>query len=443
MPPTPNTPSLYPFTPKSSYTPGIQAMISKLKNDLARLLRKTEKYTKTDMVAFFVANFWINIGRVISIATGMLLTVGFANLLTPEQFGTYKYVIALAGTIGAFSLHGMSGALMRALAQGKKHVIPGVVNAAMLWSVPASILTLAVSAYYFYQGNEQLGFALVFVAAANTLGNGYGLSKSILLALGDFKRNTIVSVPRTLFPVVCVLAALTLTQNVTWVLFAYFTSNTLAAFIQYRWSLRDLKVVGSNKDVSETVTYSKHLSLVGFFVLISGQIDQLLLFHFTGAAPLALYALALAPIKEVRNLLDNILLIAFPKIAARTEAEVRQTMALRIKQLLILSLLAVMGYILLVPFLFKYLFPKYIAAIFITQILSITLLFQWRGLIDTFILTHGMVKKRYIAILSSQAIEFLLFCTLIPLFGLWGAIAATVLSEAVAALSIYLVYKMR
>lgn len=418
-------------------------MISKLKNDLARLLRKTEKYTKTDMVAFFVANFWINIGRVISIATGMLLTVAFANLLTPEQFGTYKYVLAIAGTIVAFSLNNISGALMRALAQGKKHVIPGVVNAAMLWSIPASILTLAVSAYYFYQGNEQLGFALVFVATANTLGSGYGLSKSILLAIGDFKNNTLISVPRTLFPVACVMLALILTGDVVWVLFAYFASNTLAAFAQYRWSLWYLKVVGSTKDVAETITYGKHLSILGFLVLISGQIDQLLLWHFTGPTALAVYALALAPVKELRNLLDNVLSIAFPKIAVRTEEEVRKMMPLRVRQLFIISVIAVVFYVALSPFLFTYLFPKYISAILVTQVLSLLILFQWRGLIDTYIITHGAVKKRYVAILSSQAVEFVLFCTLIPLFGLWGAVWATVLSEGGAALALYLVYRKR
>ena len=418
-------------------------MISRLKASLYRLLRKSEKYTKTDMVAFFVANFWINIGRVMSIATGMILTIAFANLLTPEQFGTYKYVLAIAGTIVAFSLNNISGALMRALAQGKKHVIPSVVNSAMLWSLPASILTLAVSAYYFYQGNEQLGFALVFVSAANTLGNGYGLSKSILIATGEFKNNTLISIPRTLFPVACVLLALVLTGNVTWVLFAYFASNTLAAYAQYRWSLWHLKVVSSDKDVAETVTYGKHLSILGFFVLISSQIDQLLLWHFTGPTALAVYTLALAPVKELRNLLDNVLSIAFPKIAVRTEEEVRKMMPLRVRQLFIISIVATISYVAFAPLLFTYVFPKYISAILVTQVLSLLILFQWRGLIDTYIITHGAVKKRYIAILSSQVVEFVLFCTLIPFFGLWGAVWATVLSEGGAALALYLVYKKR
>lgn len=416
-------------------------MISKFKNSLGRLLRKTEKYTKTDMVSFFVANFWINIGRILSIGTGMILTVAFANLLSPETFGTYKYVLAVAGTITAFSLNNISGALMRAIAQGKKHVIPGVVRTTIWWSMPASIIALLVGGYYFYQGNHTLGYAFIFVAFANALGNGYGLSKSILVAIGDFKRNTLISIPRTMLPVLCVVGALFLTHNVIWILFAYFASNTIASYLQYLWSLRALKVEESTKDVDDVVRYGKHLSILGFFVLISGQIDQLLLWHYTGAAALAIYGLALTPIKELRNLLDNILAIAFPKMAARSEEEVRSMLPLRIKQLFFLSAVACASYILFSPLLFTHLFPKYVSSILVTQVLSLSILFQWRGLIDTYIITHGAVKKRYIAILSSQAAEFALFCTLIPLFNLWGAVWATVLSEAVAALALYVVYR--
>ena len=416
-------------------------MLEGIKKHLYPYLRSTEKYTKTDMVHFFVSNFWINIGRVTSIGIGMILTVAFAHLLTPEQFGSYKYVLAAASVVGAFTLNNMSGALMRAVAQGKQHVVPALVRSMMLWSIPASLVATAIGGYYLFHSNNTLGYGFLFIAAFNVLSNGFGLAKSVIVAKGDFKNSFIYGLPRTAFPVVVIVGTLFFTQNIVWVLFAYFFSNAAANWAQYVWTIKRFNIRESSQDVAETLRFGKQLSILGFFIIVSGQIDQLLLFHFSGGASLAIYALALAPVLEARNLLDNFLSILFPKLAAQSKETARKGLSLRLKQLSLIAFVMTVAYIGLVPFLFKLLFPKYLPSIMVSQILALCILFQPRGIIDTYIVAHGEIKKRYIAVLSSQAVEFVLFCTLIPFFGLWGAVWATVLSEAGASLSLYLIYK--
>jgi O-antigen/teichoic acid export membrane protein len=416
-------------------------MIAWTKQQLYSLLRWSEKYTKTDMVYFFSSNVWMNLGRVVAIATGLTLTTAFANLLSPESFGVYKYVLAAASLVGAFTLNNVSGALMRAIAQGKQHVTPGVVRTMMLWSIPASIVSCAIGVYYLLQGNSTLGYGFLFIAVFNILSNGYGLAKSVIIAKGEFGKSFLYSLPRTIFPVVVVIATLLVTKNIIWLLAAYFFSNAFASWVQYLWTIHRFNIRGSNQDVEETVRFGKHLSVLGFFVLVSGQVDQLLLFHFSGGTELALYALALAPVREAHNLLNNFLSVLFPKLAAKSKEDARKGLSLRLKQLTFIAAALTLVYIALVPFLFTYLFPKYAASILVSQVLALIVLFQPRGVIDAYIVAHGEIKKRYVAVLSSQAVEFVLFCTLIPLFGLWGAVWATVLSEAGAALSLYLIYR--
>ncbi|MEI6863775.1 MAG: polysaccharide biosynthesis C-terminal domain-containing protein [Candidatus Adlerbacteria bacterium] len=416
-------------------------MIRKAKQGLYDLLRRSEKYTKTDMVYFFMSNVWFNLGRVIAIASGLILTTAFANLFSPELFGTYKYVVAAASVVGAFSLNSMGGALMRAVAQGKQHVVPALVRTMMLWSVPASLVSTGIGGYYFLQGNSTLGYGFLFIAVFNIISNGFGLAKSIIVAKGDFKHSFFYSIPRLLFPIIVIVATLLFTQDVVWILAAYFFSNALGSWVQYLWTIRRFKITGSNQDVSETITFGKHLSALGFFLLVSGQIDQLLLFHFSGGTELAIYALALAPVLETRNILDNVLSILFPKLAAKEKNDAKQSLSLRLRQLTISAILLTGIYIACVPFLFTFLFPKYLPSILVSQALALMILFQPRGVIDSYIVAHGEVKKRYIAVLSSQAVEFILFCALIPFFGLWGAVWATILSEAGASLSLYMIYK--
>jgi O-antigen/teichoic acid export membrane protein len=416
-------------------------MFTAAKQRLYGFLRWTEKYAKTDMVYLMSSNFWLVAPRFLILFIGMGLTVAFANLLPPSVYGTYKYVIAASAFVAAFSLNSMNQSVMRSVAQGNAGVVPGLIRTSMIWSLPASIVTLGLSAYYFSHSNTTLAFGFLFIAITNVLSNGYGLSKSMLIAIGDFKNNTFFGFPRAVLSILIVLATLVITRNVVWILFAYFATNTFMGWSQYRYTMKKLGARESKEGLKEAITFGKHMSVLGFFMLISGQIDQILLFHFTGAAELAVYALALAPVQEAQNLIANFSTIIFPKLARKTKEEVRTSLPLRLKQLSLLSLLGTAGYIICVPFLFKYLFPKYLASVLISQVMALTILFQGKGIIESLLIAHGEVKKRYTAILASQAIEFALFCTLIPLFGLWGAVWGTVLAEAGAATTMYMIYK--
>ncbi len=415
-------------------------MFETLKKPLYRLLRWSEKYAKTDMVHFFSANFWLNASRFISIGTGMLLTIAFANLLSPETFGTYKYVIAAAGLVASFSMSGLSTAIMRAVAQGKFNIIPGAVRSAALWSLPASIASFGISIYYFAQGNSELGYAFLFIAVNNVLSGGIGVTKGVWYAAGEFKVATISGLPKIIVPFVVIFLTIVFTKSVVFILLAYFFSNLALSIGGYWFMLWWFKVKASKEGLPETLKYGKQMTALGFFQLVSGQIDQLLLFHFVGAAPLAVYALAQGPVREIQNLLNNFLTVLFPKIASKTEEEVHKMLPARILQMIIVSTALAIIYIIAAPFLFTYLFPKYLPAIFVSQVLAVTTIFQSKNIIDTFFITHGQVWNRSRIILISQAMEFALFLVLIPFFGLWGAVWATVISEVFAALTYLWIY---
>lgn len=374
----------------------------------------------------------------------MLLTIAFTNLLTPEQFGTYKYVIAAAGFIGTFSLNGLSTAATRAIAQGRWNVIPALVRTGVLWSLPGSIGALSASAYYFAHANSDLGFAFLFIAITNSIGIGIGSLKGAWQAAGEYRVGMLSGIPKIFVPFLAILLTIIVTKNVVWILFVYFFSNILLSLGGYYFMLWWFNVKGSPQEVAETIRYGKQMTVLGFFQIASGQIDQLLLFHFVGPAQLAIYALALSPVEEAQNLLNNFLTVFFRKIANKTKHEVHETLPLRLRQMFIASIALTVIYIVLIPFLFTYIFPKYEASILVSQILALTILLLPKGVIDTYFLSHAEVGKRSRVILISQMIEFALFFILIPLFGLWGAVAATLASEVIVAVFYLITYrKMR
>lgn len=418
-------------------------MLEFIKNPLYKLLRWSEKYTKTDMVHFASSNFWLTGGRVAALGSGIVLTIAFANLLSPELFGTYKYVLAGFGLMTAFSLTGLSASIMRVSAQGRQSAIPGLVRRSMVWSLPASAIALGVAGYYFVHANYVLGWGFAFIAVFSILNNGYGLSKFIFAGIGDFKKSTITGLPRTLFPIVVIVATLLITHNIIYILLAYFASNALASWVLYRWLIKHYHIPDSPEHVPTAMRFGIHMSIIGFFQLANGQLDSLLLWHFADPATLAVFALAMSPIQQVMSFMNNFFSIAFPKLAVKTKEEVYRALPLRLTQMFIVSLVAAGGYIALAPIVFTALFPKYHASILASQVLACIIILQPKGFIDALFVAHGEVKKRYKLIIVTQIADLLLTVGLIPVFGLWGAVAAAILSEAASAITLWIMYRQR
>ena len=79
-------------------------MLHTLQRRIYSLLRRSERFTRTDMVYLAKNGSWMVGAHVVSTVLGLGLTIAFANLVTPEVYGQYKYVISVAAIIGALVL---------------------------------------------------------------------------------------------------------------------------------------------------------------------------------------------------------------------------------------------------------------------------------------------------------------------------------------------------
>ncbi len=408
---------------------------------LYTLLRWSEKYTKTDMVYFMQGNFWLIGGRVLATGSGFLLTIAFANLLNPTAFGTYKYVLAIAAVIGAFSLGGMGAAVMRAMAMGERNVVPGVARVNMLWSLPAAIVAAAIAGWYAWNGNIVLSGGILMIALTTPLMNNYGLAKSIYIGMKDFQTLALITIPRNLIAIGVLIGTLFLTQNVLIILTIYFLSNLIASWSGYRYAIKKYGIKDEKENVAETVTFGKHWSVMGTVSQLVGNLDQLMLWHFVGPVALAMYAFASAPVRELKSLTDNVNTLLFPKYALKTVEEMKETAPLRIKQLLLVSVTMALIYIAAAQILFQTLFPQYMDAVFASQILALGLALQPKNIIEMMLFAQGNVRLRYITTFFAQGARVLLWLILIPLYGFMGAVIGFLIADVLAALSMWWAYK--
>jgi short subunit fatty acids transporter len=74
----------------------MEAENSAAKSKLISLLRKSEKYTKTDMVYLLKGGFWLNLNNVISSGLSFVLSILFAKYVSKEAYGSYQFLISFA-----------------------------------------------------------------------------------------------------------------------------------------------------------------------------------------------------------------------------------------------------------------------------------------------------------------------------------------------------------
>lgn len=401
-------------------------MVKRIKDKTAQVLRWSERYTKTDMLYLTKGGFWVGIKRVVGTSAGLALSVALANLLPQEAFGNYKFVLSLAAVIAAFSLTGMTAAVTRAVARGYEGTIKLGVLENLKWSWGMIALSLAGAAYYFINDNSFLGAALIITAAFLPVIYSFDLTAALFKGRKDFRRDAFYALPRLLFPPLALIATLFITSNPLILLLVYFSSQAIVVVGTFITAVLTQKL--NTVTDTETLRFSKHLSVMGVLDTVSGSLDKILLFHFLGAAPLAVYAFATAPINEFRKLNSLILTPAFPKLSQRPLAELKKTLPYRMGLLFLVIVPIIGAYILAAPYIYELIFPRYMESVIFSQVFALSLLFMPLPILREALTAHLRQRELYIVRTATPLMHIIFVVILLPLYGIWGAISALLLT---------------
>ena len=406
-------------------------MIATTKERLRRLLAWSEKYTKTDMIYVARGGFWITLGRIAGAGSGFLLTLLLANTLSKETFGTYKFVQSIAGIVVAFSLSGMGTAITQAVARGNDGALYTGFRSFMRWSVLMTITAWCAAGYYFFNGNETLGWSLLVIGLALPLSQGGGFYSPFLIGKKDFRRETLFGITATITPMIVTGITAFFTESVPLLVLAFFGTGAITGMVLYRLTVRMYSPGRTDEDTP--VTYGKHLSVMNILGMVSFQLDRLLVFHYLGAAQMALYAVALAAPQQLRFGSKLLSTMALPKFSANDPSEVRRTLPRKALIVLLGSALIAGTYIVLAPFFFAIFFPTYTDAVIYSQIFSLVILFFPVSLIQQFFVGQMRKKELYVLQIIVPMVKIVLLFVLLPRYGIWGALIAIFSMEIVRA----------
>ena len=406
---------------------------------LRRFLKWSEKYTKTDMVYLASGGFWTTLGYALQVLGGVVTMVALANLIDANTFGTYQFIISTATILGVFTLTGMGLAINRAVAQGRDGAFRAGLRTKLKWSIGITLASGATAGYYFYNDNDTLGTAFLLVGALAPFIESFRLYEPFLEGKRRFKEAAIIGSIRKVLPMIAMVSALFLTDNVVHLIGVYFLSNALSYILMYavviyrhrpplEYSLEDTR-------------FSKHLSVMQLLQRLAGHADKILIFHFLGAAPVATFTIAQLAMRYSSKAVSTVSAVALPKLAVRDLSTLQRTLPRKVLIFSGVMGVAALAYILIVPFLFPILFPAYPEAIALSQVLALTMLFVPRNLYQKALTAHAQTNSLYILQVATPLTKLALLGILLPLYGLWGAVSAILLTNLFSAVLMYVLFK--
>jgi O-antigen/teichoic acid export membrane protein len=413
---------------------GGNTMIESAKDATVGLLRKTEKYTKTDMVYLTSGGFWLFLKTGISAALALLVSVAFANLIIPETYGAYKYVFSIFGLLALFTLGGLGTSVMKSVAQGYDGTPGAILNIKIRWGLLGSIGSVAVAVYYFLNGNSELGSAFAVVAFFLPFVDTFGIWSTILTGKQLFKASVLYETITQAISALAVIIALLLSDTLWVILLSYFASMTIVRYIVYRHVIR-LYTKNDAVDPS-ALKYGKHLSVLDVLSTAVEALDGILMWQFVGAAPLAVYSFAKSIPLQMSQALRRIPTLAFPKFATRDLRSMKKGMLSKVVLLTLLLGAITIAYILAAPTLFSLLFPQYMEAVPYTQLYALTLLLFPKKLIGTALSAKGYIKQQYVNSILTLTSKVILLFVLVPRYGIPGAIVAELVTQTVSYVTI-------
>lgn len=403
-------------------------------NILTRFLRWTEKYTKTDMVYLASGGFWLTLGQTMSSVSAFALAIAFANLVPPETYGTYKYLLSVAGIFAIFSLPGMGTALTRAVAKGKEGVIHATTRSRVLHSLVGSVIALGGSGYYFLNGNIELSLAFLIIATTLPFVDAFTGYVVYFIGKRRFDLQTKYHFIAQLATIPPLIATIYFTNNLALILLAYFLPLIAIRAIFYWHVARTIPVQATTEEEKEVCAYGKHLTAMQILGTVAMQIDKILIWKFFGPVQVAMYTFALAIPEQTKGPLKGVGELAFPKFAAQTIEQIQGNMPSLWRKigLYALTLLGIsLMYILAAPFIFQIFFPQYMESVLYSQIFALSIITNVGSIPMAILSSQKRTSAQYIIATSQPVIAVALLVFLVPLYGIMGAIIALIVSKYV------------
>lgn len=348
-------------------------MLNNIKSKLYNILRQSEKYIKTDMVYLAKGTFWLSTGQMLSSAATFLLAIAFAHFISQETYGTYKYILSMAGIFATANLRGMATAVIQAVARGREGVLIPALREKIRWGSLGSVASIMIGIYYYWNGNITLATSFWLIAVFIPFFDSFEIYDSYLQGKKLFGASALYGAVGQIIPTALLICVVFLTDNLYILIFTYFAAWTITRMVIFLRAIKKFPP-NSNRDDS-SLSYGRYGSFIGVLATIFSSLDNPMLFHYIGAAEVAIYTFAMAPVTQIQGLTKRLPTLATPKMAQQSATKMDPMLKKRVFWLFLLGFVVVGVYSLFAEYFFHWFFPRYANAVWYSKIFALTIPF--------------------------------------------------------------------
>ncbi len=401
--------------------------MSDIQGTLVRLLRWSERYTKTDMVYLAESGFWLNLSTIILSGASFFLYIVFAHVLPKDVYGTYQYYLSLATIITSFTLTGINLAVTQAVSRGFEGTFRASLSLQIRVSALALLASLLGALYYLFEGNAEIAKAMILIGLMVPIMTTFNTFSAYLNGKKEFRAlfgYTMIAY----IPLYILLGVAAFFYADALVLLAI--NLGVQALLVFLVCIRVLSTYApSDQSDPEALRFGVRLSVLNFFGTAVGQLDNVLAFHYLGPVQLAVYAFATAIPERVGGLLKFVSTAALPKFSVRPASEIRSTILGKAVRVAFAALLAAILYALAAPYLFAWIFPQYVGSVPFSQLYALTILAYAGNIFVTAMISHRYIKEYALFNVGTSIAQTVIQFAGILYFGLWGLIVAKIASN--------------
>lgn len=405
------------------------------------IIKKIDNFFQLDTRKILGQASYLLGGHAISNLLSFVVAVAAAHFISKDTYGTYRYIISTVGFLGAFSLTGLSTAVIRDVARGYDNIFTISFWRSILWSTPTFILGIGVGVWYFINGNNVLGFSITLGGILFPVIQALLLYRSYLNGKKYFRALMKSNIAYSIVTSSSILLALVFNPSVITLVIVYYTSNIVILFalkliIQKRFT------PNKEKDPEES-RLEHHMSLMNILDIGATQLDKIILFQISGPIEVARYTFATMIPEQLRNVIKYIPMLSMPKFSELSKELAKNKGLFLVRKLFLITIPFVIFYVVIAPLAYKILFPAYTEVVLYSQVFSLILIFDG-GISGAILKAQNQVKSLYWVNTTSNIVRIVLLFVFGYMWGIWGVIMSRIVGRIVSFLIAYfLVLKMK
>ncbi len=401
--------------------------MEKIRSKIYNTLRKSEKYTQTDMVYLAKGGFWLFLSQIVSAMSSFILAIIFANFLPIETYGNYKFILSVSAVLAIPTLTGINTSLTKSIAQGKDGSTITAFKQKIYWGSLSSIASIITSFYFLQTQNIEFSISFLIIAIFLPFFDSFTIYQSILNGKKKFYELSNYNSAITLISLLSILTTLFFTQSLPIVVASYFIPYTILRFIAFK---QTTKKYLENKEIdSNTIKYGKHLTVINIMSTLSTHVDKIFIFNMLGPAQVAIYSFAIAFPEQIRGLCKIVSSIAFPKFSESKISDLEKSIWKKLKLFSLLLLITTFLYIISAKLLFQLFFPIYAEYVIYSQLFALSIMSFSQIILNDILNAHEQTRKLYILNLINSITKILFIIIFTYYFGLTGTIFAWIINR--------------